>query len=82
MAEAPLSLRDVGYRAGSMAYVAHRHQAPETALAAYLDEAERTFARPISTAVEALDSTLVGPDFEHLRWFWLPSEIATELAGA
>ncbi len=82
VAEAPLSLRDVGYAAGSMAYAAHRHQAAETALGGYLDDAERTFARPTPAVVEALDSTLVGPDFEHLRWFWLPSEVATELAGA
>jgi len=23
----------------------------------------------------------VGADFEHLRWFWLPSEAAAELAA-
>jgi hypothetical protein len=23
----------------------------------------------------------VGADFEHLRWFWLPTEVADELAA-
>jgi hypothetical protein len=60
-----------------MEYPAHRHREPETRLAGYLTEArERMTAaarqRPSTDPAELL---LVGPDFEALRWFWLPGEI-------
>jgi hypothetical protein len=33
--------------------------------------------------VVGLDEPLaVGPDFDALRWFWLPDEVARELAAA
>jgi selenocysteine lyase/cysteine desulfurase len=81
-AEAPLSLHDVGYGEGSMRYTAHRHQADDSALAGYLDEARRIAAGPRPHEPRPLDGALVGPDFEDLRWFWLPHEIALELAPA
>jgi selenocysteine lyase/cysteine desulfurase len=81
--EPPLSLRDVRYEDGEMRYTAHRHRAPESRLADYLAE-----ARVILASAERDDATMraadpplsVGPDFESLRWFWLPEEIAAELA--
>jgi len=80
-AEAPLSLRDVAYDGGSMHYTAHRHRAPDSALSGYLEEARRILAapRPPTDDTEAL---AVGPDFEELRWFWLPNEITADLAHA
>ena len=81
-AEPPLSLRDVAYTAGSMHYAAHRHRAPDSVLGGYLAEARRIVAAPHTHATEPLDRSMVGPDFEDLRWFWLPEEIATELAPA
>ena len=81
-AEAPLSLRDVGYGDGSMRYTAHRHQAPDSVLAGYLDEARAIAARPHTHEPERLDPALIGPDFEDLRWFWLPEEVARELIPA
>ena len=73
--EPPLSLRDLDYEKTGMPRSAHRHRAPETALPGYLAEARRLFA--ISPAPgPRLDSLELGPDFEHLRWFWLPEEVA------
>jgi selenocysteine lyase/cysteine desulfurase len=76
--EPPLSLADISYRDGRMHYTAHRHREPESRLAGYLDEARRLFANPPPTpragAARASDA-----DFDALRWFWLPEEIA---AGA
>jgi selenocysteine lyase/cysteine desulfurase len=83
LVEAPLSLADVRYDAtGTMRYAAHRHRAPESALAGYLEDARRILAAPPAgpwspqAGVEG-----VGVDFEDLRWFWLPHEVAAELAA-
>jgi selenocysteine lyase/cysteine desulfurase len=80
-AEAPLSLHDIGYGDGSMRYTAHRHREPESKLRDYLTEARRTFDVAAEVAqARSGDSPLdVGPDFETLRWFWLPDEIRAEL---
>ena len=48
----------------------------------YLAEAERILADPVAALgpppePEPLD---VGTDFESLRWFWLPDEIAAVVA--
>ena len=81
-AEAPLSLRDIAYQDGQMHYAAHRHRAPDSALDGYLEEARRIAAAPHTHETARLDPALIGPDFEALRWFWLPDEVATELAPA
>ena len=62
---------------GAMRYTAHRHREPETRLADYLAEARRLLASPppVGTRARRCRSTS-GSDFEHLRWFWLPEEIA------
>jgi selenocysteine lyase/cysteine desulfurase len=77
--EPPLSLRDLEYGQPGMPHSAHRHRAPESALPGYLAEARRLFA--ISPApgvtIHKLD---LGADFEHLRWFWLPEEIAAPVS--
>ncbi len=81
--EPPLSLRDVSYdEGGLMRFAAHRHQAPETTLSGHLDDARAQFQNGGSKDPEPLDRMLVGPDFEALRWFWLPEEIGAEVAGA
>ena len=76
--EPPLSLRDIAYGEGSRQLSAHRHREPESALAGYLSTAREILRspRPPAAAVE------LGPDFEHLRWFWLPHELeAPQPAG-
>ena len=81
--EPPLSLRDVSYdEGGLMRFTAHRHQAPEATLSGHLDDARRQLLNGTTSDPEPLDRTLVGPDFEALRWFWLPEEIEVEVAGA
>ena len=80
--EPPLSLLDVRYEEGVMRYEAHRHREPETRLADYLAEARVLLAAPPPTPPAAAGPLDVDADFEHLRWFWLPSEAAEELASS
>ena len=79
--EPPLSLLDVRYEDGVMRYAAHRHREPESRLGAYLAEAQALLAAPPPTPAAAAGPLDVDADFEHLRWFWLPSEAAQELAA-
>ena len=74
--EPPMSLRDVRYESGGMRFEGHRHREPGSRLAGYLEEARALLAEPPAAAKEqALD---VGGDFEDLRWFWLPQEVAAD----
>ena len=78
--EPPMSLDDVRYDGGGMAFTGHHHHASESALTDYLDEARAVLAAspPAASSLDSGDAPLdVGEDFEHLRWFWLPEEIAT-----
>jgi selenocysteine lyase/cysteine desulfurase len=82
--EPPLSLHDIRYEAGGLQYPAHRHREPEARLEAYLADAERILADPAAAlgpqpSAETLE---VDTDFESLRWFWLPEEIAVGLSPA
>lgn len=87
--EPPASLLDIAYDGTGMRYPRHRRHEPETRLAEYLAEARELLAEPPATlrpaaAVEppgeepgpSAPPASVGPDFEALRWFWLPDEIA------
>jgi len=74
-AEPPLSLHDVRFGGDGMHWPAHRRTEPESRLADYLDEARRLLdAPPRPTA--SPETLAVSDDFESLRWFPLPSEIA------
>jgi selenocysteine lyase/cysteine desulfurase len=82
--EPPLSLHDIRFGPDGIRYPVHRHREGEERLAAYLAEAERILADPAAAlgpppAAEPLERD---QDFEDLRWFWLPEEIAAEVAGA
>ena len=79
--EPPLSLLDIRYEDGAMRYAAHRHREPESRLGAYLDEARALLAAPPPVPDGVAGPLDVGADFEHLRWFWLPTEAAEELAA-
>jgi selenocysteine lyase/cysteine desulfurase len=75
--EPPLSLRDIGYADGRMAYQGHRRHEPESQLATYVAEARALLAdRPRPLAAPTIDAGAVGPDFEALRWFLLPEDVA------
>ncbi len=79
-AEPPLTLRDIRYEDGTMRYAAHRHRAPDSSLPGYIEDARRIVAGADGTAAEPPPAA-VGPDFEELRWFWLPHEIGDELSS-
>jgi len=71
--EPPLRLRQVTYDGqGRMQYPRHHDRAPESQLHRYLDEAKAAFeaAAPVTGGSE---ERLLSADFEHLRWFDLPS---------
>jgi selenocysteine lyase/cysteine desulfurase len=72
--EPPLSLRQVAFDEGNMTWPAHRRSEPESRLADYLVEARRLLADPPQRATPP--EPAVDDDFETLRWFPLPSEIA------
>ncbi|HKF84155.1 MAG TPA: aminotransferase class V-fold PLP-dependent enzyme [Candidatus Limnocylindrales bacterium] len=75
--EPPLTLRDISYADGRMAYPAHRHREPESRLGDYLAEARDLLARPPGPlAGPTFDPAAVGGDFEDLRWFLLPEDVA------
>jgi hypothetical protein len=73
--EPPLSLRDLDYEQTGMPHSAHRHRALESALPTYLIDARRLFSASPDPGSD-IEPLELGPDFEHLRWFWLPQEIA------
>jgi selenocysteine lyase/cysteine desulfurase len=73
--EPPLRLSQVGYDAnGAMTYPRVQDRAGEEVFADYLDRARALFALrdPEPEAVDV--STVLSPDFEHLRWFDLPAQ--------
>ena len=74
-AEPPLSLRDVSFRGGTMRWPSHRRTEPESRLAGYVDEAVRLLAAPPAPPVTP-KHLVVDDDFEALRWFPLPDEVA------
>jgi selenocysteine lyase/cysteine desulfurase len=77
--EPPLSLRDIAYPGGVMTWSSHRHHEPESRLAGYLDEARAILARPPRAIVApTIPPGAVGPDFEDLRWFLLPEDVAAD----
>lgn len=72
-AEPPLSLADISYERGRMAYAAHRHREPQSRLADYLAEARSMLGSPSTNGFKAEDPDL-DADFQALRWFPLPTE--------
>ena len=72
-AEPPLRLGQVTYDGqGRMRYPRHQDRAPESELQRYLQEAKAVLAAATPATGEPIDD-LVSVDFEHLRWFELPS---------
>lgn len=82
--DATMRLADVTYRTGRMEFRSRHATEPESALAGYLDDARRLVAAVGAGAAAGSECTEVDrtADFEALRWFPLPNEVAAELAGA
>ena len=79
--EQAMSLRDIAYVDGELRHPVHERHEPIERLPAYLAAARELFAAPPPAPDgEGMDGA-VGPDFDTLRWFWLPDEAAAELAA-
>lgn len=72
----PISLRDVSYEDGEMSYE-RRRPSGETDFGRLLDEAERRCRAARAARTAPCDPPVTNADFEHLRWFPYPAEIAT-----
>ena len=72
----PLSLRDLTFDASPAGVVARR-SAPESALAAQLDEARRIIRAAGTAPASAPPGPALTPEFERIRWFPLPGDGAT-----
>jgi selenocysteine lyase/cysteine desulfurase len=73
--EAPLSLSEIDYSDGTMRYEHRPQRDPDAVLPTYLDEARSILDHALpyrgTVEVETFDD-----DFEELRWFTLPHEVA------
>ena len=74
--EAPMSLHDVSYADGRLAYPKRHRTEPESALAGYLAEARRILDEAAAAHADCPLPEGLSADFEHLRWFPLPGEAA------
>lgn len=75
-----LRLTDLSYRSGKLEYRSRHATEPEWVVASYLDEARAIFAKASKELVTP-EMPSLSADFESLRWFPLPSEVAAELRG-
>ncbi|MCB1009636.1 MAG: aminotransferase, partial [Acidobacteria bacterium] len=75
-----IRLGDIRYDDGRMEYRTRHRTEPESALAGYLEEADRIFASA-AEGIEVAPEDLAA-EMEELRWFPLPHEAAGELVGA
>ncbi len=75
-----MGLEDLSYPNGRLQYPSHSAELPETALAGYIEDAERLSSSAASEAASRiLEETVLEPELEDLRWFVLPSEAVTEM---
>jgi selenocysteine lyase/cysteine desulfurase len=72
----PLSLDEISYCSGKMAYRSRHRTEPESAFAEYLEEAKRLAARPHAANDGAGRAPALPPEMESLRWFPLPGELS------
>ncbi len=68
----PFSLMDIKYDSGKMEYRCQRATEPEWVLKTYLEEAREILGRRVE--IENAIDPRRSDDFEHLRWFALPSD--------
>jgi selenocysteine lyase/cysteine desulfurase len=72
----PLSLDQITYCSGRMAYRSHHRTEPESAFAGYLEQARRLATRPPATADSTGWPAALPSELESLRWFPLPGELS------
>jgi hypothetical protein len=72
-----MRLTELCYRRGHLSYRARHATEPETVLASYLEEA-RAIVDAATEGAGAIADPPLNADFEALRWFPLPGEVAAE----
>ncbi len=77
-----LGLDDLSYCSGRLAYRSRHATEPEAALASYLEDARRIFDAAADRYVEPAPDPPLNADYESLRWFPLPGEVAARLTEA
>lgn len=82
--KATMSLHDLSYQSGKLEFRARMLTEPEWALPGYLTAAKRIFAEAAARFRRSppVDPPAPSQDFESLRWFALPGEVAAELTRA
>ncbi len=76
-----MRLSDVRYDGGKLEYRSRHATEPEWILANYLEEAVRILEAARGSASDGAVDPEVSEDFEQLRWFPLPTEVARELGA-
>ena len=76
-----MRLSDLTYRTGKLEYRSRRATEPEWILPSYLEEARRILDEAPRRVPSDVQELALNEDFEHLRWFPTPAEIARELRG-
>ncbi len=72
-----MRLSDIAYDGGKLSYRSRHATEPEWVLTTYLEDARRILDQALrDAALERSADPVVSEDFEHLRWFALPGEIA------
>ena len=80
--EPTMRLGDVSYDSGRLEYRSSHSREPERALDEHLEAARGLLGRGVERFEGVtLEELELSEDFEHLRWFPLPSEILAELRG-
>ncbi len=77
----PMRLTDLTYRSGKLEFRSRHATEPEHVLASYLDDARRILDEA-ATDLPPVQDPPRSSDFEHLRWFPMPAEVARELGRA
>ncbi len=75
-----MRLTDLSYRTGKLEYRSRHATEPEWVLEGYLEEAGQ-IVRQAEAELAAPERARRSADFETLRWFPLPEEVAAELRG-
>jgi selenocysteine lyase/cysteine desulfurase len=79
--QARLGLNDLSYGSGRLAYRSRHATEPEAVLASYLEEAREILAAAPARLGGVLADPQLNADYESLRWFPLPGEVAARLAA-
>jgi selenocysteine lyase/cysteine desulfurase len=80
---APMRLHDVHYTGGRMEFRARHATEPLSALRTYLDEARAVFETAATRAQDDVQTPpVLSAEYESLRWFPLPHEVARDLRSA